>query len=1132
MTFVHLHCHTEYSLLESPVRLPALIAKAKSFGMDTVAMTDNGTMYGAIAFYLAAKKSGLRPIIGCEMYVTPDIAVKERAHNRLILLCKSYKGYQNLIRLVSVSHLEGFYYKPRIDMAHLAQFSEDLIAISPGYRGLVAQCLRDHRTEAAREIALQLKQIYGDDFFLGLQRTGALYEDIIGAGTLALSKALGIPLVAANDVYALEPNTSELRRILGCIQTGRRLEEGGGAWDDVEENYFKSPEAMAQIFADVPEALANTIEIANRCQLSIATEQVLLPLFECPDGLSSEAYLEQLVWHGVQTKYGKVTDEIRSRVLFELDIINRMQYAPYFLIIFDFLDFCVRSDIPVGPGRGSAAGSIVAYALNITKIDPIRYKLLFERFLNPERVSMPDIDLDFCIRRRGEVIDYIVAKYGTDCVSQIITFGTMAARGVVRDVGRTLDVPLSEVDRIAKLIPSTPGHYTSIDEALDQVPELRSAYTGTPQIRRLLDIGQKLEGLPRHTSTHAAGVVISRDPLMTVVPLLKNDGQIVTQYPMGDLEKIGLLKMDILGLRNLTVMDDCVRLIKHHRNIDLNLEKLPMDDQNTYDLLCAGNTIGVFQLESRGMRTLIKDLKPTVFEDIIALLALYRPGPLGSGMVNDFISNKSGKTQVKYDLPDLEPILKETYGMIVYQEQVMQIATAIGGFSLGQSDMLRRAMGKKNKEEMDRMRDQFLEGAHAKSIDTGKATRIFELCYKFAEYGFNKSHSAAYALVSYQTAYLKANYGIEYMTALLSSVTGIADRTSLYIQGARAMGLDVFPPHVNTSDVNFSITKHPEFPEKEIIRFGLGSIRNVGEGAVASILASRTRGFFENLPDFVKRVDLKQVNKRVLESLIKAGAFDGMGDRGALMGIYERVLEVGQMYVRERSNGQVGLFDVAGEPDMDFGPVGTENVVEIGFMDRLKMEKEMLGLYLSGHPLDHFQEMLATLPFNSATLTPEHDGQTVTMAGIVLGARKMMTRSNREMLLGNLEDLRGSVSLMMFCSERDGPEKQAAFQDDCVVKVTGRLKVRDDEFTMIVDEIALLDFTYRARRLMIDADNLDDTVLTEIRRILLAHHGPMPVCFGLGDATVLAHRRYWVEDNELCRSRVAEIAGSGHVWVG
>ncbi|MGE4169360.1 MAG: DNA polymerase III subunit alpha [Candidatus Margulisiibacteriota bacterium] len=1121
--FVHLHCHTEYSLLEAPLRIAELIDSCKAQGMPAVAMTDNGSMFGCIQFYLEAQKKGIKPIIGCEMYITDDITQKERGLDRLILLCENYEGYQSLIQLVTTAHLEGFYYKPRIDLAHLAKRNTGLIAIAPGGRGPASYALRSMETDRAKAILQSYKAVFGDRFYLGIQKLDLPYEDIINDGTLALSKELDIPVVLTNDVYYLKQDQAYLRDILNCIQTGRKLDENTRLAES-QEHYLKSSEAMAALFPHCPEAYENAIKIADRCNLKLETEQVKLPRFECPDGKAPEAYMAELVWEGLAKKYGTLTPELEKRANFELDIMTKMQYAPYFLIIYDFLNFCRQNDIPVGPGRGSAAGSIVAYALDITNVDPIEYNLLFERFLNPERVSMPDIDLDFCIRRRGEVIAYIVQKYGADHVSQIATFGTMAARGVIRDVGRALDVPLKDVDYIAKLIPSSPGQYTSIPEALEQVPELKKMQDQNPQVQRLLEVGAQLEGLSRHTSMHAAGVVISRDPLSTVVPLIRNEGQAVTQYSMTDLEKIGLLKMDILGLRNLTVMDDAVKLIKRNRGIEIDLNKLDLTDSATYDMLCSGETTGIFQLESSGMRRLIKDLKPRVFEDIIALLALYRPGPLGSGMVSDFISNKSGETQVKYDLPELEPILKDTYGLIVYQEQVMQIASVVAGFSLGEADVLRRAMGKKKKEEMDKMRDKFMDGAETKQAPLDKAEKIFDLCYKFAEYGFNKSHSAAYALISFQTAYLKTHFAVEYLAALLSSILGSGDRTSLYIQECKRMNIAVLPPDVNSSESGFTILKTEDTWS---IRFGLGAIKNVGEGAIESIVSGRDKPY-ANLDDFCKRVDLKQVNKRVIESLIKAGAMDGFGSRGALLGQYEVSLERAQTEAKERANGQIGLFgDFTAAAFQQ--PQEIADFVALSTHDLLRLEKELLGLYISGHPLDTVRDRLERLPYSTDKLRPEDADKSVVMGGMLSECRRILTRNKKEMVMATLEDFRGSMPVFMFYSESF--EKLAPlFQDDHLVQLKGRVRVNQDEISLMVDDIHLMDHQGPLTRVTLDLTHVEDKALfLAIRELVLKNRGGIPLCFQVNESVVQAHKKFWVSEDKTLLMDLEALLGAGQV---
>ncbi|RAP28520.1 DNA polymerase III subunit alpha, partial [Candidatus Marinamargulisbacteria bacterium SCGC AG-414-C22] len=1128
-SFVHLHCHSEYSILECPIRMQQLINQAKEYGMPALALTDNATMYGAIEFYQKAKHAGINPIIGADVYLASDITVKERWSQRLVLLCQNFEGYQNLIKLISKAHLDGFYYKPRLDFKTIEEHADGLIAISPSRRGPVSSHIETHNDEQALAVAKEYQRVFGDRFYLGMQRIDGPYEELVQVGLQQISADLNIPIVATNDVYYLKQDDSVLRDILFCVQTGKQLEDDARAKFQNEALYFKSPDEMAAVFADHPEYLQCSVDIANRCHLEIEMETVLLPHFKCPDNKSSEVYLEELVWEGIDTYYSERTDEIVERVKFELDIINKMKYPNYFLIIYDFLFFCVDNNIPVGPGRGSAAGSIVAYALGITKLDPIKYNLLFERFLNPERVSMPDIDIDFCIKRRTEVIDYILHKYGQECVSQIITFGTMQGRAVIRDVGRVLNVPLADVDRIAKLVPSTPGTYVSIPEALEQVPELKKLYDSTPEFKELLDYGTKLEGVKRHTSTHAAGVVISRDHLDTVVPLTSNDGQVATQYAMADIESIGLLKMDILGLRNLTVIEDAVRLIRDRHQNDFNIDDISIEDKATYDHLCSGRGVGVFQLESRGMRQLMKDMQPRVFEDVIALLALYRPGPLGSGMVSDFVSNKLGKTEVKYPIDALEPILKETYGMIVYQEQVMQIASVIGGFSLGQADMLRRAMGKKKKDVMDKMREDFLDGAREKEFDAKKARDVFELCYKFAEYGFNKSHSTAYALISFQTGYLKANFTVEYMAALLSSVVSNSDKTSMYIHECQDIGIPVLAPSVNESKYDFTVIKITENnTEKEAIRFGLGAIKNVGDGAIESIIAE---GPYKDLADFCMKVDLKQCNKRVLESLIKSGAMDMFGERSYLLAVFEAALESAQVLVRERSNGQVALFsdDQAGV-GLSMDSIRSDDFRIFSKQEMLRMEKDMLGLYISGHPLDIIKDQLEKADLSVSKINEEKDGKFVTITGFVTNVRRIITKNKREMLSGTLEDFTGSLTVLIFQNDRF-EEMVDLFRDDNIVTLTGRARLNQDEVTITCQDLQVLERVSDVKSYYIDAESLENDQLKQLQFILKQFKGTVPVYFKVQDHTIVTHRRYWVTEDDNCKRELETILGRGRMWM-
>ncbi len=1121
--FVHLHCHSEYSILECPNRVNTLISKAKDYNMKALAITDNATMYGALEFYQKAKRAGIKPIIGCDLYICEDMSIKQRWSSRLVLLSKSWKGYQNLIKLVSKAHTEGMYYKPRLDLSTITAHSEDLIAISPGSRGPIATYLQQHNDAKALEVATYLQQAFKDDFYLGIQRSGDPHEDLVEIGTVDISKKIGAKIVAMNNVFTIQSDDAMLRDILFCIQTGKRLDDS--SVNQHNETYFKSQESMLETFSDHEDWIKESGNIADQCDLHIEMEQVLLPHFNCPDNKTSEEYLSDLVWKGIDERYSERTEEIIERVNFELEIITKMKYPNYFLIIYDFLDFCTRSKIPVGPGRGSAAGSIVAYALYITNCDPIEYNLLFERFLNPERVSMPDIDIDFCIKRRGEVIDYIVETYGQECVSQIITFGTMQARAVVRDVGRALDVALADVDRIAKLIPSSPGSYTSIPEALEQINELKQLYNSDESFKELLDIGIKLEGLTRHTSTHAAGVVISRDPLTTVVPLTQNDGQVATQYAMADIESIGLLKMDILGLRNLTVIDDTEHLINNIPDTNFSISSIPIDDKKSFELLSAGSGVGVFQCESKGMRQLMKDMQPNVFEDLIALLALYRPGPLGSGMVSDFVSNKLGKTEVTYPLPQLEDILKETYGMIVYQEQVMQIASIIGGFSLGQADMLRRAMGKKKKDVMDKMRLDFLKGAKEKQVNTKKAEDIFELCYKFAEYGFNKSHSAAYAVISYQTAYLKAHYPAEYMVSLLSSVVNNSEKTALYIQECQELDLAILPPDVNESKRDFTIG---QVDNKQAVRFGMGAIKNVGEGAIESIIENAP---YVDIADFCKKVDLKQCNKRVVESLIKAGAMDMFGERSFLLAIFESVMEKAQILIRERSNGQVGLF---GETQVGSGfsvdELHTDDYRIYNSSEKLKFEKELLGLYISGHPLNIIKDRLDMVKTPINSFQESNNNKIVSTTGILSECRRIITRNKKEMIISELEDLTGKLTVLVF-QDDTFEKKSEIFQDDHIVTVTGRLRFNNDELSISCQDVVLLDKIDDTKSLYIDIDGVDIDMLKKIKHLNLQFKGAFPVYLKLQENTIQIHQKYWVVEDPLYRTQLENLLGAGRVWV-
>jgi len=1058
--FVHLHTHTEYSLLDGAARIKDLVRRAAEFGMPALAITDHGTMFGVVEFYKACRNAGVKPVIGCEVYVAPrtrhdrQSGIDDKlAH--LVLLAENERGYRNLLRLVSLSFTEGFYYKPRIDREILATHREGLIALSACLAGEIPELILAGKPDRALETAAEYRDLFGKNFYLELQDHGLPGQSVVNRGLVDIGKRLGIELVATNDVHYVEREQAENQDILLCIQTGKTVHDAGRLRFEGDQFYFKSGGEMARLFAELPAALANTRLIAERCNLTLDFETLHLPEYRVPPNYDADTYLAELCHQGLARRYSPVSDDIRRRLDYELRVIAEMKYSSYFLIVWDFIRFAREKGILVGPGRGSAAGSLVAYSLGITNIDPLAYGLLFERFLNPERISLPDIDSDFCFERRGEVIDYVFEKYGRDCVAQIITFGTMAARAAVRDVGRALGLPYAEVDRIAKLIPGEPG--MSIEKALERSPELAELYERDENVRKVLEAARALEGMPRHASIHAAGVVIAKEKLTNYVPLYRtSDGVVATQFSMEAIEELGLLKMDLLGLRTLTVIGDTVELIRRHRGQKLEMETIPLDDPATYDLLGRGDTAGVFQLESSGMRSILRELRPEVFEDVIALVALYRPGPLGSRMVEDFIKRKHGKTEVQYLHPKLRPILKDTYGVILYQEQVMRIASDLAGFSLGEADLLRRAMGKKKPEIIAGLRDQFLEGATAHGVDPAVAGQIFDLMAYFAGYGFNKSHSAAYALIAYQTAYLKANYPIEYMAALLTSVRDSPEKVSSYVEECRRLGIEVLPPDVNESRKDFTVVG-------DKIRFGLAGVRNVGEAAVNAVIETRERnGPFRSLPDFCSRLDGKVVNKRMVESLIRAGAFSSLGFRRTqLLAVMDEALSFSQRLQKEKESGQLSLFGDWG----DFGGEGTAaaapeivvpHLAEFERHEILAMEKEMLGLYLSGHPLQEFKDTLRRLTTVNAVEIPElNPGQQVILGGLVVGLKTITTRKGEPMCFLNLEDLTSRAEIVIF------PRVYARFRHllrpDAVILVNGTVNNNGEGNKIVGDYITDLE---------------------------------------------------------------------------
>jgi DNA polymerase-3 subunit alpha len=1009
--------HSQYSLLDGAIRFDDLFEKAREFNMDSLALTDHGNMFGAIEFYQKAIKRGIKPILGCEIYVAPGSRHEKRSGlekpHHLTLLVKNRTGYYNLVQLVSLAHLEGFYYKPRVDKDLLEKHREGLFALSGCMKGEIPLGITNSSMAGALETARQYKEIFGDRLFLEIQNNKVEGQDQINEGMIEIGRELGIPLVATNDCHYLRKEDARAHEVLLCIQTGKTLNDNDRMKLSSEEFYFKSPEEMESLFAQCPEAIENTLRIAEECNLELRFGDYKFPKFSPPDGKSLDLYLEELSKAGLTSRLGHISEpngRYWTQLENELDMIRSMGFAGYFLIVADFINFAKERGIPVGPGRGSAAGSVVAFALRITDIDPLKYGLLFERFLNPERISMPDVDVDFCMERRDEVIEYVTEKYGKDNVAQIITFGKMQAKAVIRDVGRALDMPYSEVDRIAKLIPGTLN--ITLQQALKQEPTLKELQEKDDRVKNLISIALSLEGLTRHASTHAAGIVISNKPLTDYLPLYRGqNGEVITQYSMKDVEKIGLIKFDFLGLKTLTVIHKAVEMVRRDRDSVFDLDSIDLADKGTYDLLSSGATNGVFQLESAGMKELMVKLKPEIFEDIIALVALYRPGPLGSGMVDDFIKRKHGKEPVEYVLPQLKKVLGETYGVIVYQEQVMQIATLLADFSPGEADVLRRAMGKKIPAEMEKQRERFMDGARKRKIDPQMAERIFELMAKFAEYGFNKSHSAAYALIAFHTAYLKTHFPVEFMASLLTSEADTTDKIVKYIAECRDMKIEVLPPDVNESWRDFTVVG-------DRIRFGLAAIKNVGAGSIDSIVAGREKeGPYRSVFDFCRRVDLRRVNKRVLESLIKSGAFDFTGARRAqIMLTLDEAVDRAQDYHKARNSKQMGIFSQLENEETDWSDRGLPSQVEEWPENQLlAFEKEAVGFYITSHPLARFEkEMKRHTRDDTLTILDKPNGSEVKVCGVASGLKEIQTRKGERMAFLTLEDMRGLVEVILF----------------------------------------------------------------------------------------------------------------------
>jgi DNA polymerase-3 subunit alpha len=1092
--FVHLHNHSEYSLLDGALRISDLVGTAKEMGMTAVALTDHGNLFGAIPFYREAKKAGLKPIIGMETYVARE-GHRERSSGRsgwssdhLVLLVRDERGYRNLLELSSTAYLEGFYYRPRIDLELLENHAEGLIGLSACLQGSIPKMLLEGRMEDAEELARRFASIFAPgDFYIELQNHGIPEELAVIPKLVELAGRLGLKTVATNDCHYCAADDHEAHDVLLCLQTGKDLDDPARGLRSHPQTWFKSPDQMKELFADHPEAIAATLEIADKCDFELPETGTHLPGFPIPEPFASpEEYLEHLVMENLPRRVHEVDDEVTGRVKYELGVINAMDFAGYFLIVWDIVHAARAIGIPVGPGRGSAAGSLVCYALGITNINPLEHGLLFERFLNPERISLPDIDIDFCDERRQDVIQHVVEKYGAESVCQIITFGRMAARAVVRDVGRVLKFPYNEIDRLAKMIPAVPG--TTLSRAIESVPQLRELQRDDARVSRLLDLSLKLEGLARHASTHAAGVVITPTRLVDHVPLFRSSGreEVTTQYEMKVLESIGLLKIDILGLKTLSHIQNALRLIARHHGEEIDIDGIPLDDPVTFELLCQGRTVALFQLESQGMRDLLRRLEPSTFGDITAVNALYRPGPLGSGMVTDYIDRKHGRTKISYIHPLLEPILRETYGVILYQEQVMRIASDLGGFTLGQADILRRAMGKKKEEEMQNQREAFVSGAVERSIPKKKAERIFDLMAHFAGYGFNKSHSAAYAMVSMQTAYLKAHYPAAFMAAAMTSDMTDTNRLIVLLEECRNLGIAVRPPDINAGDVGFDLAGGE-------ITYGLAAVKNVGEKAIRSVIDERREnGPFRDLFDFCERVDLRQVNRRVIESLIQAGALDPLpGTRSQKMATLDRILAQAQKRQSERDKGQIMLEILARGPGEETFPL--DDVPPWDESERLRREKESLGFPFSGHPVDSIRQVLGgVVSATSGALQESADRTPVVLVGLVTELRSITDRKGNPMAFVTLEDDGGSYEVVVFSSCFQ-TARERLLKDELVV-VAGKVSMRNGtEKKVIADRVYTVDEALRhltrALHVTLREDIFGQRELDGLREAVARHSG-------------------------------------------
>ena len=1122
--FVHLHIHSEFSLLDGANRIKDLPVRAKELGMKAMAITDHGVMYGVIDFYKACKKEGIKPIIGCEVYVASrtrfDKEPQDKKYYHLILLAKNNLGYKNLSKLVSLGFIDGYYYKPRIDLEILEKYHEGIICLSGCLAGAVSQAITNGNIEEAENIAKWHKNLFGEDYYLEIQNNGVKEQVLVNQKIIQIARRLDIPIVATNDAHYLKKEDAYNHEVLLCIQTGKRMTDEDRMRFDTDELYVKSPEEMAEYFKNFPDAIENTVKIAEKCNVEFEFGHTILPNYDVPPEFATHYdYFKKICDDGIKERYGEnPSQEILDRAEYELKIISQMGYVDYYLIVWDYIKYAKSVGISVGPGRGSGAGSILAYAIGITDIDPMKYNLLFERFLNPERISMPDFDVDFDYERRGEVIEYVERKYGKDHVSQIITFGTMSARMVIRDVGRALDMPYAECDKLAKMIPNE--LHITIKKAMEQNKELRDLYEQDDEIHKMLDIAMSLEGMPRQASTHACGVVITKEPVDTYVPLYVRDGQISTQFIMTTLEELGLLKMDFLGLRTLTVIQDAIDLVKENRDIDVEFDK-DMNDQNVYKLWQNGESAGIFQFESQGMTNFMKELKPDCLEDIIAGVSLYRPGPMDQ--IPRYIKNKKDPEHAEYTHPSLIPILKVTYGCMVYQEQVMQIVRDLAGYSLGRADLVRRAMGKKKLDVMAKEREIFIHGQTDENgniivpgcvrngIDEDSANKIFDEMAEFAKYAFNKSHAACYAVVAYRTAYLKAYYPAEFMAATLNSFLGNLDKIPMYIDECKRLKIDILKPDINKSFTKFTV-------DNGKIRFGLGSVKNVGLQAVDVIVKERQEhGEFESFTDFCERIKNEAVNKKCIESLIRAGAFDEFKQtRSTLLASFEGILDTIQETQKKSYAGQVTMFDLASpEENVDEMKYTFNEQKEFSERDLLSMEKEMLGIYISGHPLEKIRKQieeqtnvdsmsLKELANLQNTVLDEgeyiarkneyRDGQFVKYAGIITSVKKKYTKNNTIMAFVTVEDMYGSVEIIVF--ENCYNDSSKYLVEENIVMVEGRLSIREDDEPKIVAR-TIKPFGEEKRRILtIDINGMEEAQKDKLRGLIRFFHGErnnMPV---------------------------------------